>query len=397
MQIVEFTAFHVRIPLKKVIRHASFVRSMNDTVIVRCRLEDGTVGWGEGLPRSYVTGETIESAFAQIARTDFDETFGEPIADLAEAVDRCRGFDLSMLDEERDDSFGNAVRCAFELSVLDAAARCEGVPLSHVTELLPETESFRERRNRVQYSTAITTTSRWRTAARALAYRLYGFHQLKVKVGVEGVDDTRLLACVRRYAGKRIDLRIDANEAWTCDNLREKLEPLTRFHITAVEQPVPKEQVEGLRTIRPDLAVPIMLDESLCSLSDADRAIELGLCDLFNIRLSKCGGFLNSLLIADRAQRAGLGYQLGVQVGETGILSAAGRHFACSVGNIRYVEGSYERHLVRERLTFEDLTFGRGGFADALTGPGLGITVDPAALKRVTVAEVPLPIGVAVG
>jgi muconate cycloisomerase len=135
-----------------------------------------------------------------------------------------------------------------------------------------------------------------------------------------------------------------------------------------------------------------MLDESLCSVSDGRRAIERGTCDLFNIRLSKCGGFVNSLKLAALAHGAGLGYQLGCQVGETGILSAAGRHFACSVGGIRYLEGSFDRFLVRERLTVEDLTFGYRGFAPALTGPGLGIRVDPDALKRVTIREERFPL-----
>ncbi|HET6324922.1 MAG TPA: enolase C-terminal domain-like protein, partial [Planctomycetaceae bacterium] len=150
---------------------------------------------------------------------------------------------------------------------------------------------------------------------------------------------------------------------------------------------VPHGEVEGLAAIRPRLGVPVMLDESLCSQSDATRAIEHGTCDLFNIRLSKCGGFIPSLRIAAIAKQAGLGYQLGCQVGETGILSAAGRHFATSVGGIRFLEGSFDRLLVAERLTTEDLTFGWGGWAPALSGPGLGITIDRAGLERVTVAR----------
>ena len=112
-----------------------------------------------------------------------------------------------------------------------------------------------------------------------------------------------------------------------------------------------------------------------------------GLCDLFNLRLSKCGGFLPSLRLAAMAHRAGLGYQLGCQVGETGILSAAGRHFAASVDQIRYLEGSYDHFLVKERLTKEDLTFGYGGNAPALTEPGLGIHIDQKQLAQVTQAE----------
>jgi L-alanine-DL-glutamate epimerase-like enolase superfamily enzyme len=84
---------------------------------------------------------------------------------------------------------------------------------------------------------------------------------------------------------------------------------------------------------------------------------------------------------------SGTAYQLGCQVGETAVLSAAGRHFAGSVADIRYLEGSYDRHLVREPLGTRDLTFRWGGWAPALTRPGLGMTVDPRALERVTVRK----------
>jgi muconate cycloisomerase len=127
-----------------------------------------------------------------------------------------------------------------------------------------------------------------------------------------------------------------------------------------------------------------MLDESLCSRIDGERAIHDGLCDLFNLRISKCGGFIPSLRLAQLAKQHGLGYQLGCQIGESAILSAAGRHFACSVAGLRYLEGSYDRHLVREALGEENLTFGWGGRAAALPGIGLGFHVDPPALERVT-------------
>ena len=84
------------------------------------------------------------------------------------------------------------------------------------------------------------------------------------------------------------------------------------------------------------------------------------------------------------AKRHGLAYQLGCQVGETAILSAAGRHFAASVKDIRYVEGSYDRHLVWESLSKEDLTFRRGGWAPVLVGSGLGVGIDPARVDWVT-------------
>jgi muconate cycloisomerase len=271
--------------------------------------------------------------------------------------------------------------------VLDACCRSLGVPLSDVTTAVPETIAVRERSARVRYSAAFTAMTPWKQTTRALLLKLFGFRQAKVKVGMPDVDDAATLRRIRGIVGSRMDLRIDANEAWTCENLSEKLSPLVPFGITAVEQPVPHETVSGLSRVRPSLGVPIMLDESLCGDVDARRAIERGTCDLFNIRLSKCGGFVPSLRLAALAHQAGLGYQLGCQVGETGILSAAGRHFAASVAGLRYLEGSYDRFLVAERLTKEDLTFGYGGLAPALPGPGLGIAIDPAALARVTVAE----------
>jgi L-Ala-D/L-Glu epimerase len=89
------------------------------------------------------------------------------------------------------------------------------------------------------------------------------------------------------------------------------------------------------------------------------------------------------LRLAQFAVQHGLGYQLGCQIGETAILSAAGRHFASSVRDLRYVEGSYDRHLVREALGRSNLTFGWGGWAPALSGPGLGVAIDTQAFERI--------------
>ena len=394
MRINDLTAWHVRIPLKRTVRHASHTRRETDTIVIRCRLDDGSEGWGEGLPREYVTGETIETALAQLEATDFTAQLGDRFAGLKEVIAACRRLELAdppaglgIVAEDRRDCFGHSARCALELSVLDAATRCAGVPFSDLTVLFAQAVAIRESSARARYSLAFTPTRRWKLRCRGWLMRAFGFHQAKVKVGVDGVDDVSLLGLVRRAVGPRVDLRLDANEAWGCDEVVGKMAPLLCHDVSSLEQPVPHSEISGLAEVRRELDVPIMLDESLCSVADARRAIESGSCDLFNIRLSKCGGFLNALEIAAVAHQAALGYQLGCQVGETGILSAAGRHFATSVGGIRYLEGSFDRYLVSERLTVEDLTFGRGGYAGALPGPGLGVTIDRASLSRVEVSR----------
>ena len=387
MRIAELIAYHVQIPLKTKIQHASHTRRMTDSVIVRCVLSDGTQGWGEGLPREYVTGETIDSTFDLLRATPLTEQLGAEITDAESAMALCEEFSLTRPQTDPRNCFGNSVRCAVELSILDAVCRADGIPLSEITSKYGPAIGIRSKQDKVQYSAVITSSSPVKQRIKSFLIRLHGFHQTKVKVGVEGVDDEVSLGRIRRLVGAEMDLRIDSNEAWTCQNLEAKFEPLAKFGITSIEQPVHHDEVGGLAALRPKLSAPIMLDESLCSVEDGQRAIEDGTCDLFNIRISKCGGYLNSLKIAATAHQAGLGYQLGCQVGETGILSAAGRHFATSVGDIRYLEGSYDSFLVKERLTHENLTWGRRGIAPALTGPGLGVSIDEEALKRVTIAE----------
>jgi muconate cycloisomerase len=145
--------------------------------------------------------------------------------------------------------------------------------------------------------------------------------------------------------------------------------------------------VDALADLRPRLGLPVMLDESLCGWPDARRSVERGTADLFNVRLSKCGGIVPSLRIIALAQRSGLGVQLGCHPGETGLLSAAGRHVAGNVKGLRYVEGSYDRFILAENLTVQDLTFRFSGWAPPLSGPGLGVEVDPRALERMTVTR----------
>jgi muconate cycloisomerase len=384
LKIVELTAYHVCIPLRKAIKHASHSRTETDNVVIRCVLDDRTEGFGEGVPRDYVTGETIASALALLKGSDLPAQFGE-CGDFPAAVALAERLGLAPVAGDDRQCQGNAARCAVELAVLDAYGRAFAKPLSDVTRLLaPELHAPRDW---VRYSGAITSSKGFKLRLAAWAMWLYRFRQLKVKVGIAGQNDVARLRSIRKRAGRCMDLRIDANEAWTPPEAIRHVLELEPLGITAVEQPVAHAEAASLRGVRRQIRTPVMLDESLCSMVDAERAVEMEMCDLFNLRLSKCGGFIPALRLAQFARRQGLGYQLGCQVGETAILSAAGRHFASSVADIRYLEGSYDRHLVREALGTRDLTFRWGGWAPALPGPGLGVTVDTRALERVTVRK----------
>jgi L-alanine-DL-glutamate epimerase-like enolase superfamily enzyme len=384
MRVKELTAWQVRVPLKKPIQHASHTRTDTDNVVVRCVLDDGNEGFGEGVPREYVTGETVDSALQLLRHSDLAAQM-PTCGSFAEAVAFVERLALAPIEGDERGCRGNAARCALELALLDAYGKHFGVPLSTVTQLLaPE---LYEPRQHVRYSGAITSAQGRKVRLQAWKMWIYGFRQLKVKVGIDGQDDVDRLGAIRRRVGRKMDLRIDANEAWTPANAGARIAALKPFGISAVEQPLPHADSGALAEVRRAGGVPIMLDESLCSRFDAERAVATQSCDLFNLRLSKCGGFIGALRLAQFARRHGLGYQLGCQIGETAILSAAGRHFAASVRDIHYVEGSYDRHLVKEALGRTDLTFGWGGWAPALTGPGLDVAIDPQALERISIRK----------
>ncbi len=391
MRIRQLTAHVVRLALKRAFSHASATRRESENVLVRCELADGTIGWGEGVPRSYVTGETPAGCVAQLPSTPLAEQLSADCSSWPDVIQLCGQFAPAVEREDPRGCYGNALRCAVELSVLDAFGKLFGEPLGEVSRHFFPAKPIFAQRSMVQYSAVIDSgaASLWR---KALVRRLYGFRDCKVKVGSKGDDDVERLRTIRRWSGERIDLRLDANEAWHAEELPAKIGSLCMFNISCIEQPVPHAEVGALSELRKQFDVPVMLDESLTSMADAEAAIAGQTCDLFNIRLSKCGGYLASLRLAAVAHNAGIGYQLGCHPGETGVLSAAGRHWACSVAGIRYLEGSYDRHVFQRPPTNEDMTFGFGGRARAINRPGLAVTMNEAALQQLTVSRQEFPI-----
>lgn len=385
MHIRKLTAYIVRLPLKRPFVHASASRNESENILIKCELADGTTGWGEGVPRSYVTGETPQGCLAQLAATPVAEQLAADCSHWTDVISLIERFKPTIDRDDRRGCYGNALRAAVELSICDAFGRLFGEPISAMARHYePAKPILAAPPHADVYYSAVIDAGNIALARQAMLRRLYAFRHCKVKVGAAGDDDVARLRTIRRWIGPKVDLRVDANEAWHADELHSRLEPLAGLNMSCVEQPVPHEEVSALSELRRTIPIPVMLDESLTSEIDALAAIDGRTCDLFNLRLSKCGGFLACLRLAALARAAGIGYQLGCHPGESGILSAAGRHWACGVEGIRYLEGSYDRHLFRRLLTREDITFGYRGRAAALRGPGLGVTVDPDVLAEVT-------------
>jgi L-alanine-DL-glutamate epimerase-like enolase superfamily enzyme len=208
---------------------------------------------------------------------------------------------------------------------------------------------------------------------------------------VEEENDQETLSQARRGLGEDVDLRVDANATWEAAEAIARLRDLAPFRLSAVEQPVTKDDFEGLRWVQEAGNLPVMADESLCTLEDARRLIQLKVCHMFNIRLSKVGGLTAALRIKNFAEAAGIRCQLGCHMGETSILAAAGRHFAVAQGPLAYLEACYAPYLLTQDPVHEPVRFGQGGVGLPLDGPGLGIRVLEEALDGMAVRRVTLP------
>ena len=366
MRISSACIYSLNIPFVESFRHSLHERNSSDSIVVKVATECGISGYGEGVPRSYVTGETRKTAVEHVRSELLPRILGAEL----EGIDPCCAFEYmhGLLPDSDAETGGadvwNASRCAVELAVIDCLFRIRNASVAAI--LTPVSQN-------ITYSAVIGANSIARTEKIAHNCKAAGFKYVKMKVS--GDEDSERIAMVRKILGPSVSIRLDANGAFSLETARQFMASAEEFDIECIEQPVPRGNPIELATLRSSSPIPIMADESVVTILDAKELIQKKAVDYFNLRISKCGGLYRTLAIADLARFAGIGIQLGCQVGETAILSAAGRHLAAHLADLHFVEGSYGTHLLTEDIAEENIVFGAGGNAPILTGPGLGVTV----------------------
>jgi len=366
LKIESARIFLLRLPLSQPYNHHGVSRRYTDNVVVRLR-SDGLEGYGEGVPRIYVTGESADSAF-EILRQRVRDCLARTSFSAVEEVRRY----LSRMSVSPFWQSNLAAFCAFELALLDLSSKYWDQPLETI---------FRTRWNQPPlYSAVIPLLPPERMEAFLTLLQKNDMRIIKIKVGAD--VDRAVFERTLSVLGTDVDLRVDANGAWMEREALKNIELMKTYGVGAVEQPVAKGNLKGLKAVTSLSKTRIIADESVCSLEDARNLLNLGACHAFNVRLSKCGGFFGSLAVLEMARRGGLRCQIGCQVGETGILSAAGRHLAGWVDDLLYLEGSFGTWALEEDIVEEDIRFGRGGQAPPLKGSGLGVRVSQEALER---------------
>jgi L-alanine-DL-glutamate epimerase-like enolase superfamily enzyme len=113
------------------------------------------------------------------------------------------------------------------------------------------------------------------------------------------------------------------------------------------------------------VTTPLMADESLLTEEDAEQLLALRACQRWNVRVGKCGGLLASRDLLKTAADRGVGAWLGVMVGETGVLRAAGRTLAAHAPGLRHMESDGGMLLQHDVAT-------------STPAPGLGVAIDEA-------------------
>ena len=224
--------------------------------------------------------------------------------------------------------------------------------------------------------------------------RFWQLKDLKIKVG-DPEEFNRLAAIIRALAkpirSGAIRLRVDANSAWTPEELAEKVSTLEHFGILYLEQPTSRENDASWLPIQHDSGVNLIADESLVSMEDAERLTKEYSVGIFNIRLAKNGGLLAALKMAAFAYSKGIEVQLGCMVGESGILTTAGQWFANLVPELIFAEGGYGKFFLKDDIVKKSIHLRYAGKIPTPKGPGLGIEIDPAKLKKYAASE---PIGI---
>lgn len=355
------------LPFVMMIRHSLAGRISSDSVMLGLRLSDGRTAWGECLPRDYVTGEDTEGTFAV----------------LAEAIKGWKGQCVPLDRGEFESGFWAdalkalestpSARSALESALLDAWGLATN---KSVVDLLGPVQ-----RSLVSYTGIIPADAPAVVAMVAQRTAAVGIATLKLKVGLDLERDiANVRLCRDAYEGP-VDIRVDANCAWSVDEAARSIEALFSEGVVSFEEPLAAGEVEAYIELREHLpdGAKVIADESLCSLADAHKLIKARAVQGLNLKVSKLGGLLQTLAVVDAARQAGLTCQLGAHIGESSLMTAAGLAVAALTGDLVAHEGAYGTRLLEYDLVEEPLQFGPNGqlSVQAIMGaPGWSLAID---------------------
>jgi O-succinylbenzoate synthase len=362
VQIEAVALRRISMPLVRPFRTSFGTETDRDAIVVRVRTPEGD-GWGECVAMSEpgYSSEYVESAQLVLRH--------HLVPRLLAAGDVTASQVSSVLDGVRGHPMAKA---ALEMAVLDAELRLTDESLG---------EALGATRSSVACGVSVGIPQSIDDLIEEVdEYVAEGYRRIKLKI--EPGWDVEPVKAVRSVFGDDIPLQVDANGAYTLDQV-ETLRALDEFNLLLIEQPLREDDLTGHARLARQIATPICLDESIGSGKAAEAAIELGACEIVNIKAGRVGGYLEAAAIHD------LCFDLGVPVWcggmlETGLGRAANLALAALPGFTLPGDTS-----ASERYFLKDITrpfVMHDGLLDVPSGPGLGVVPDIDTLTKVTTA-----------
>jgi L-alanine-DL-glutamate epimerase-like enolase superfamily enzyme len=351
----------VEVPLRAPVRGVHGTVAAQRSVLVRVATAEGLEGWGNVDPvggYSTVSADDVASTVRRLA----------PALLGADALNAQRA--LGTMDARVEGAL--EAKAAVEMALLDLAGRALGVP---VTTLLGGTV-----RDEVRFNAWIGTVPPEQAAREATEWVARGFRSAKIKV--DGASEAGLarVAAVRTAVGNRLALRVDFNESLAPAEAVPFIRRLEPYALTLVEQPIPRDQLAGLAEIRRGIGIPLMADESVTDPASLIDIIRLGAADLVKVKVMKQGGFLRTRAMIECAAAAGLRVVIGHGFGLTPSTLAEAALAAVSDAVLDGCEAVGPLKMAADVVT-EPVSLEAGTLA-LPASPGLGITIDPGAVKR---------------
>ena len=366
MKIRRIEPVAISLPMAKPIRMSFEEVRSAENVLARLETDEGVVGWGGAATAPTMTGETVASMAAAI-RLLAPRLEGMPLDDIAAVMARAGNF-----------LYGNlSAKSVIEMALHDALGRAQGRP-AH--DLL----GGGSRRGRVAVLRMVGTGKGTAAdVADAQRGREEGFVAFKIKVGVAApradADRTRSI-CEALDGDGRLLICADANQGWTRQEAIEYVRAVESTPLAYFEQPVAAHDIEGMAAVARASRVKIGCDEGLHSLDDLRRHHEAGAASGFSLKTIKLGGMKPVMEAGLLCETLGLKVNLASKMAETGVSTAALLQLAAALPAVDWGVGLSSPYLtddiLKQPITVSD------GHVTVPTGPGLGIEVDEAMVRR---------------
>ena len=306
----------LRVPFKTALRQVDAV----EDVAVLLYTDTGAVGYGEAPPTGVITGDTTGGIVGALRGHIFPAILGMDVGALDEVT---RAISRSV-------RHNSSAKAAADMAVWDLYAQMLCVPLHRL---------LGGSRERIVTDITISVNPPEEMAADAVYAVENGYDCLKIKVGLHPEMDVQRLSAIREAVGGDVRIRIDANQAWTPKQAVRMLETMQSrgLNLELVEQPVPAEDLAGLKYVTDFSPVPVLADESVFSPKDAISIMQNHAADMVNIKLMKCGGITEALRIVSAAEVYGVECMLGCML-ESSISVSAAAALACAKSAITRID-----------------------------------------------------------